>query len=151
MNSTSVEHEVSNIHYQPGAFLLQEREKRGISIDQVASKLHLRVQVIKHLEADEYDHLPQEVFVQGYIRAYCKFLSIPADELIQAYNKIKPLVAKNERGLWQNSQPSLVSDKWMQWITGGLLIIVIGAGSLWLYQNKVNSAPVIDQWRQGGR
>lgn len=148
MNSTSIEEQASQIHYQPGAYLSQEREKRGISIEQVANTLHLRVQVLKHLEADEYQHLPQEVFVQGYIRGYCKFLSIPADEIIESYLKIKPQASRGERGLWQNSQPNLINDKWMHWISAGLFIVVVGAASMWLFQNKINPPPVVDQWRQ---
>ena len=148
MNSTNVEERINQMSYQPGAYLFQEREKRGISLEQVASALHLRVQVVKHLEADEYEHLPQEVFVQGYIRAYCKFLSIPADDLIESYIRVRPQSNRVERGLWQNAQPSMAHDKWTQWISVGLLMVAVGAASFWLYENKMSPAPVVDQWRQ---
>ena len=148
MNPTNVEQDVMSLQTQPGAFLALEREKKGITIEQVASKLNLRVQVIGHLEADEYQHLPEPVFIQGYIRAYCKFLGIPADEVIESYLRVKPQETKFERGLWQNKEPSFKNESWLSWLTGTFLVVAVGSASMWFYENKSTESIVPNQWRQ---
>ena len=54
----------------PGAGLARVREKLNISQEYIADKLHLRVAVIELLEADDYDNMPEPVFIEGYLRAY---------------------------------------------------------------------------------
>lgn len=148
MNPTHVEQEVIPEQIQPGAFLALEREKRDITIEQIASKLNLRVQVIKHLEADEYLDLPQAVFVQGYIRAYCKFLGISPDPVIEAYSRVKPNELRQEKGLWQNEKQHFKNDRWLHWGTSFFVILAVGLASTWLYENNKTDSIVPNQWRQ---
>ena len=136
-------------HNYPGAFLASERQKRGIAIEQISNKLNLRTQVIAHLEADEYDQLPEAVFVQGYIRAYCKYLSIPADELVAAYVQLRPQDTKTERFLFQNpSNSKHRNEKILHSMTSGFVLVAVVSVSIWLYQNKSVTQTVNQSWRQ---
>ena len=134
----------------PGAFLAFERENRGITIEYIAGKLNLRTQVLQYLEADEYHLLPQPVFVNGYIRAYCKLLDIhQVDELIQAYAINHPQEVKMEKTLYQNSSPTEVhTEHWLHWVTVGLTVITITAVGLWWFQNKGTEDVLSQSWRQ---
>ncbi len=62
----------------PGQYLGYEREKRGISVAEVARALRLSAATIAGLERDDYKQLPEAVYVRGYIRSYCKFLGVDA-------------------------------------------------------------------------
>lgn len=131
-----------NNEFKPGAFLATEREKRGVSLTNMANKLNLREQVLAHLEADEYQFLPEAVFIQGYIRAYCKYLEIPgADDLIVAYQVSQPPVpeAKFDKHVWM--KPALSSnhyEKWLYRMTSTFVLIAIISVGLWWYQNKAD-------------
>lgn len=70
-----------------GNHLRSEREKNRLSIQQVADKLYLDVNLIKNLEADDYEQLPPPIFIRGYIRNYAKLLGIPAEPLLAAYEQ----------------------------------------------------------------
>ncbi|NJO18183.1 MAG: helix-turn-helix domain-containing protein [Thioploca sp.] len=70
-----------------GAYLSSEREKNKLSVQQVADKLYLDVNLIKALEADNYEQLPPPIFIRGYIRNYAKLLEIPAEPLLTAYER----------------------------------------------------------------
>jgi cytoskeleton protein RodZ len=70
-----------------GAYLSSEREKNQLSVQQVADKLYLDVNLIKALEADNYEQLPPPIFIRGYIRNYAKLLEIPADPILTAYER----------------------------------------------------------------
>lgn len=124
---------------KPGSFLAAEREKKGLSIEHIANKLNLRTQVLQHLEADEYDALPNPVFVKGYIRAYCKHLDLPcADDLIKAYSSFMPAEPKFASHLWQNHAPieSESNERWFHWVTGIFILGAVAAAGLWWMENK---------------
>lgn len=69
---------------KPGLQLRVEREKKGLTVDQVASQLRLSARQVEALEADDYGSLPGNVFVRGFIRNYAKLLQIDASSLIEA-------------------------------------------------------------------
>jgi cytoskeleton protein RodZ len=136
MNSTTIDNENISEIMQPGAYLALEREKRGISIEQIATKLNLRVQVLSFLETDQYDQLPQPVFVQGYIRAYCKYLGIQPDEVIEAYIAVKPQENRSDKYLWQNQEHPNKNEKWLYWMTMAFVVVSVVSVSMWVYENK---------------
>ena len=139
MTLTNSESDVINPTTKPGSYLAAERERKGISIEHLANKLNLRVQVLMHLEADEYHQLPHPVFVKGYIRAYCKHLDLAcADELVKVYASFMPAEPKFERQMWQNPAPreSESSERWLHWVAGLFASAAIVAIGLWWYENK---------------
>lgn len=141
----------NNEHFKPGAFLAAEREKRGVTLNNMANKLNLREQVLSHLEADEYQFLPESVFIQGYIRAYCKYLEIGcADELIAAYQVIQPPVseAKFDKNVWMKpASNGSHHEKWLYRITSTFVLIAILSVGLWWYQNKADDKLIPSQFR----
>ena len=151
MEHKMTDNDVSNTNNKPGSYLAAEREKRGISIEHIANKLNLRSQVLLHLEADEYDALPQPVFVKGYIRAYCKHLDLNcADELIKAYVAFMPLEPKFERRMWQSQLPkeSESSERWLRWVMtlfAGAVLVAVG---MWWYENKPQNGLIPTQLLQ---
>ena len=78
---------LNTVTMKAGACLSSEREKSKLSVQQVADKLYLDVNLIKALEADNYEQLPPPIFIRGYIRNYAKLLEIPADPLLTAYER----------------------------------------------------------------
>ena len=48
--------------------------------------MHLETRIIEALEADDYDNLPDAIFVRGYIRSFAKQVGANADELIGLYD-----------------------------------------------------------------
>lgn len=69
-----------------GEKLRQYRERGDLSLQQIATQLHLETRVIEALEADDYDNLPAPIYVRGYIRGYAKLVNADADELIKLYD-----------------------------------------------------------------
>ena len=69
----------------PGQYLSYEREKRGISVAEVARALRLSEATLATLERDDHARLPEAVYVRGYIRAYCKFLDLDDEPVLALY------------------------------------------------------------------
>ena len=73
-----------------GARLRRLREEKGLSQDDVVAQLNLKKATIQALEQDDFDTLPAPVFVQGYLKSYAKLLGVAEQEIISAYQSIRP-------------------------------------------------------------
>jgi cytoskeletal protein RodZ len=60
-----------------GTYLKRERERRHVSVAELAQTTRIPVRILRHLENDEHEQLPADVFVRGYLRAYAKVLNLP--------------------------------------------------------------------------
>lgn len=78
-----------------GAQLRAAREKQAYSVAEVAERLFLSSSQVNAIEQGNYNDLPAEVFVKGYLRSYAKLLQLdPA--LILAQYQPPPLVQPQE-------------------------------------------------------
>lgn len=71
----------------PGQRLAKAREARQLTVDAVAAQLRVETKIIAALERDDYEHLPSAVFVRGYLRAYARAVGLPAEPLIEAFDR----------------------------------------------------------------
>ena len=71
-----------------GAHLKSERELRGVTIDEVASKTKIHTRYLHALESNQFEKLPGEVFIKGFIRSIAKVIGADENELLSAYSDI---------------------------------------------------------------
>jgi len=69
----------------PGDRLRAERIELGLSIEDVATRMHLSVGILEAIEENNFDDITAPIFVKGYIRAYARIVSLDEDELIIQY------------------------------------------------------------------
>ena len=63
-----------------GRDLREERERRNVSLEQVAKVTRFSMRHIQSLEADLFDELPSGVVIRkGLIRSYCQLLGLDED------------------------------------------------------------------------
>ncbi|RMG60350.1 MAG: helix-turn-helix domain-containing protein [Deltaproteobacteria bacterium] len=70
----------------PWKRLREEREARGVTVDEVADRLKISRKYIRLLESGDLSGLPEPVFVRGYIRTYCQFLGIDSRPFLESYS-----------------------------------------------------------------
>lgn len=142
----------------PGGRLRNQRERRGLTLVQVSSELHIDQHLLAALEEDNYDALGAPIFVKGHLRNYARLLGLDPAELVALYEASQ-----------QPSDPALVthraegarmdegsSSAWVGWF-GWLFLIVLGVllAGWWYYQqeggadlvfsNTVDSVPLPDE------
>jgi cytoskeletal protein RodZ len=71
-----------------GTFLKEERERRQVSLAEVAHSTKLSVSALKLMEAGNLDDLPPDVFVRGFIRSYARTLGISSSEPLGLLDQI---------------------------------------------------------------
>src|SRR5689334_2016055 len=74
-------------HLSLGEFLRQERERRGITLEQVASATKIGVKNLHALEADHYVDLPAKPFIRGFVNSYCRFIGLDSKETLTRFGK----------------------------------------------------------------
>lgn len=65
-----------------GEFLKQKRLDKNFSLEKLSQKTKISINILKSLEANDYDHLPSAAYIKGFVTSYVKVLSIPLDEAI---------------------------------------------------------------------
>ena len=59
-----------------GQRLKQAREAAGMSIDDVAARLHMPARIVRSLEAEDWSRLGAPVFVRGQVRSYSRLMGL---------------------------------------------------------------------------
>ncbi len=70
-----------------GHYLVQQRELRGMSPDDVIRVTKLSPQAVHALENDRFERLPGRAFVVGYLRAYAACVGLNPDEVVLRYEE----------------------------------------------------------------
>jgi len=70
--------------FQPGfgARLKSAREAMPMAVADVANKLKLTARQIEAIEEEDMSHLPNEVFVRGFVRNYARLVGVQIDSLL---------------------------------------------------------------------
>ena len=81
-----------------GEFLRRQREARGMSLEDVARATRVPLASMERLEAGQFDELPGEVFVRGFLKSYARAVDVPIDEALARYTA-------SRRVAWVTSLP----------------------------------------------
>ena len=74
-----------------GSYLKSERELRGVTLEELNSKTKIPSRYLQALENNQFDELPEEVFIRGYLRSISHVIGAQEDEVLSAYMDIKKL------------------------------------------------------------
>lgn len=74
-----------------GQMLREAREAREMSLAEAESQTRIRQKFIAALEAEEWDLLPNDVTIRGFLRKYAAFLGLEEDTVLQLFQqRVKP-------------------------------------------------------------
>lgn len=87
-----------------GRYLQSIRVEKGISLKAVSHETRIRLETLHFIEAEDHRHLPDEVYVKGFLRAYAKAIGADGDEAVQRYISrlaVKRKIALSEAALFR--------------------------------------------------
>lgn len=70
-----------------GHFLQKGREKQKISLEEVANKTKISISILRSLEANELDSLPNKTYVKGFVQNYTKCIGLDQEKAYHALEK----------------------------------------------------------------
>ncbi|NPV28278.1 MAG: helix-turn-helix domain-containing protein [Firmicutes bacterium] len=68
-----------------GELLRTNREKRGLSLLDVENETKIRAKYLAALESENFEEIPGEVYLLGFLRNYARYLDLNPDEIISQY------------------------------------------------------------------
>jgi cytoskeletal protein RodZ len=68
-----------------GNHLREQREAKGMSIEEVARATRVPMSSVERLESDQFDELPGEVFVRGFMKSYARAVGLDPDDVLARY------------------------------------------------------------------
>lgn len=66
-----------------GDYLKQKRLDKNFSLEKLSQKTKISVNILKALEANDFDHLPSAAYIKGFVTSYVKVLGTPLEEAIE--------------------------------------------------------------------
>lgn len=65
-----------------GEYLRQKRIEKNYTLEKLSQKTKISVNILKALEANDYDHLPSAAYIKGFVSSYVKVLGMPLEDAI---------------------------------------------------------------------
>lgn len=110
-----------------GHLLVEARERMGLSVDEVASRLRLMPRQVQALESGNVDALPGPAFVRGFLRNYAKLLQIDAEPLLEACRVHGPELSPSQISL--HSENILIAGRerkgWTIYLAATVIVILV--------------------------
>lgn len=116
-----------------GSLLRKSREERHIDLDAAVKATRIRRHNLEALENEEWDKLPSQVFVRGFLRSYAEFLGLDKELVLSLYQKSCP---------FRQYQPHVLqgisaeSGRWRLIIIVSFLAIALVAGIMYIKGQK---------------
>ena len=74
-----------------GPWLRRERERRGISLETIAAKTNVSIELWIGLEANDFSKWPGGLFARAFVRDYARVLGLDGDEVIDDFCRLYPI------------------------------------------------------------
>ena len=68
-----------------GSYLKHKRERKHLSLTEVARVTRIPAPALESIEGDRFDELPGEVFVRGFLKSYAQALGVVPEEILARY------------------------------------------------------------------
>ena len=112
-----------------GKFLKGQREKKGISLEEIASITKIQLRSLQLLEQDKWEELPPEPFIRGFVTAYAKCVGADLAEITQLVNETNPKQDASEVEIEKTRarlrEPPLQQDFGKSFTFGRLMFAVV--------------------------
>ena len=129
-----------------GEYLKHAREKKRLSLEQIASQTRIQEHHLQALESEDFANLPAKVFAKGFVRSYAKALGLDEEEAIQCFLETSGTFYDQS----QLEQPlphvqvklEAAPRQNMNWKLVFGLIVIIAAGAVWYGLPNQQEAPI---------
>jgi len=127
----------------PGERLQAARIQQGLSLDDVASRMHLSARILEAIEENNFEEITAPIFVKGYLRHYARIVALDEDEMIQQYSEYyseeDPPISSTS-----NMVPELsAADARIKWTTYLVVLVLAALLAAWWWNKGQNDEPTI--------
>ncbi|MBM7344181.1 cytoskeleton protein RodZ [Pantoea coffeiphila] len=134
--NTEATQEKSNVN-STGERLRSAREKMGLTQQNIAERLCLKLSTVRDLEEDKTPADLASTFLRGYIRSYARLVHIPEEDLLPMMAKQAPIRAAKVEPMqsFALGKRRKKRDGWLMIFTWLVVFVVVGLTGAWWWQN----------------
>ncbi len=113
------------------------REEKGMTLMDVSKATKIRTSILSALENEEWDKLPQKIFIKGFVKAYIQAVGGDEGYIMDLFEASCPVVDEKIACPTFESEPmdSLTREKGSyKWILVLILLVLIAGGGYFLFQ-----------------
>ncbi|WP_215787392.1 cytoskeleton protein RodZ [Pantoea dispersa] len=150
--NTEATQENSAVH-STGERLRLAREQMGLTQQNVAERLCLKLSTVRDIEEDKSPADLASTFLRGYIRSYARLVHVPEDDLLPMMAKQAPVRAAKIEPMQSFSlgKRRKKRDGWLMIFTWLVIFVVVGLTGAWWWQNhKASQADLVSMADQNG-
>jgi cytoskeleton protein RodZ len=122
-----------------GSYLKHERELRGVPLEEISGATKIHIRFLQALEDNQFDELPGEVFIKGYIRSYANTIGSDVEEMLNIYEE-----SVGNKSIENNSdsasQSNTSAKNFLGFALTGLIILALIFGVRFLIFSKNDSS-----------
>ncbi len=112
-----------------GRYLKAVREQQGIELKRVSEITRIGLYTLMHIEAEDHDNLPEEVFVKGFLRAYAKTVGADGNDVINRYMESQRETRSASR--FKANRIRTRRKFWPRFLMVLILLAALGTGSFY--------------------
>ena len=127
----------------PGQLLRAAREARGLTQPEVASRLNLRVSLVRDIEEDRFDQRTASTFTRGYLKTYAKLVGASEERVVAAYEQLGLTEVKYAEMHSFSGRNRLEANESRMRIGGWLLCFALVAGVLYWIMGRPAEEPAV--------
>ena len=131
---------------QAGDLLREARVKAGLSQQEIADRLRLKVSVIQSIDENNFELDQVATFTRGYLRSYAKQVSLDEHIVLNALDGVDEAQHK-EHSMQSFSRKTNKEkhDRRIMKLTWGIFAVIIGISSIWWYQNQQDTITEVSE------
>jgi len=118
-----------------GRLLKGRREERHIELDEAFRTTRIQRQALEALENDQWDDLPPEVFVKGFLKIYAEFLGLDKKRVLELYEEVSS-VRRAQSELMRQVSPR--ARRWPWGLILALLVLAFIASIAFLNRKDIS-------------
>jgi len=121
-----------------GSYLKNERELRGFALEAISRTTKIHIRFLQALEDNNFEELPGEVFIRGYIKSYADTIGSDPEETLNVYDEFvgNKVSLKN---LDSADHSNVSAIKFLGYALTGLLILAVIFGIKFLLSSQEKS------------
>jgi cytoskeletal protein RodZ len=124
-----------------GEKLQKIRSEKRVSITDISKNTQIQAKYLEYLESGNYNDLPADVYVKGFLKSYANYLGVDDRLLLRLYEREKNIIKNlNHKEVKEDMMAPLKFSSWMitpKLIFICLIVLLLSAGLFYLY-NEAN-------------
>lgn len=121
---------MGNVDEGVGTTLRRARGRRKVDLSEVEATTKIRGRYLRAIEAEDWDALPGEAYVRGFIRTYASYLGLDGEQLIDRYFHERGIAQPAERLPLVEPGAAATAPRRRGWTPGPRLLATLVSAAL---------------------